>query len=234
MLTIITVSRDAGLPFQKTIESISNQIDQNFQLIICSPEIDLKLPPQLQLKATILRDIGVGIYAAMNQCITAAATGHIIFLNAGDLFASPIATEVINSKNGVKRPLKAQVIVAGYGLKWLLPETAASHQSCVFYHEATRPIFYDSAKSVYADGEYIERHFSCIEPIYIRRPMVMFALGGISSNYNFSLFALAYRECGAVEALKVLMKVIMQAAIGAKALRSLIYGLKGIKRYRAD
>ena len=230
MLQIITISLEDDESLSDTLKSIERQQDTRFQIIICTPEARITLPESLKSKTIVLKDIGSGIYAAMNQCIEAASTGHIMFLNAGDTLFNSNVTATINKRLESDRTIKGQVIVTGFGKMWLLPESASSHQSCVFFHDHQCPIFYDENKAVYADGEYIWENRSKYLTKYISQPLVTFALGGVSNNYNLRLVRIAYRECGLKAAISVLIKVVLQLILGKKNLRQLIYFFKGIER----
>lgn len=103
MISIITVSFNAGKSLQTTIDSILKQNYQSFEVIIIDNQSsDQSLEPIENLndpRIKIFSEKDEGIYDAMNKGIKLAQNPILTFLNAGDYFVSDFLLQnVVNSR----------------------------------------------------------------------------------------------------------------------------------------
>lgn len=100
MISVITINKNNAKGLEKTLESLKDQANKNFELIIIdgmSSDNSVAIINSLtiegckSLKKIIEKDTGV--FDAMNKGITFATQDYIMFLNSGDYF---INTESYN------------------------------------------------------------------------------------------------------------------------------------------
>lgn len=104
-VSIVTIVKNDSAGLEKTIQSVTAQTFKDYELIIADGGSD---SPTLSVIARFrdVTDIFLegpdrGIYDGMNKGIAAARGKYIIFMNAGDVFASPDALEsVFNTVTG--------------------------------------------------------------------------------------------------------------------------------------
>jgi len=106
MFSIITVCLNPGKDLKHTVDSIISQSYKNWELIIkdgCSTDGCLEaIEEKDNVFVMIKKD--TGIYNAMNQAMEVSKGKYIIFMNAGDAFASETVLEsvaefLIDNKN---------------------------------------------------------------------------------------------------------------------------------------
>ena len=100
-LSIVVISLDTKLSFLKTIESIINQKNKNFEIIVVDGDSkDGTAEEILKMKnifSNYLIEKDKGIYDAMNKGINYASGNWTIFLNSGDtLFNSETIDYLLN------------------------------------------------------------------------------------------------------------------------------------------
>lgn len=92
LITIVTVSYNAGQSIEKTILSVVNQTYNNTEYIIIdgnSTDETVNIIKKHEDKITYwISEPDQGIYHAMNKAIDRATGDWIIFMNAGDIFAN--------------------------------------------------------------------------------------------------------------------------------------------------
>jgi len=99
-LSVITVVRDEHSNLMKTIESVNLQESHDFEWIILDGSVFPLLDshhreatlPQITL---YINEPDNGIYDAMNKGLRIAKGQYLLFLNAGDVFCSPISVNII-------------------------------------------------------------------------------------------------------------------------------------------
>ena len=100
--TIITVCYNAEKYIKRTIQSVLEQTFQDYEYIIKdgkSSDATLSIVHSLLEETSriqILADNDQGIYDAMNQAVSLARGGCILFLNAGDCFMDNAVLEKVN------------------------------------------------------------------------------------------------------------------------------------------
>jgi len=86
-LTIATVVKDDPHGFAATMQSISTQIDSDYQIVVIDSSTE---PLSVGIESVDYSwTPAEGIYPAMNQALDRATGRYILFLNAGDTLVSP-------------------------------------------------------------------------------------------------------------------------------------------------
>jgi glycosyltransferase involved in cell wall biosynthesis len=119
-LTIICVTYNAEKFIKSTIESISLQSFNNFQVLFVdglSSDNTIELINGSNLKDyRVISEKDFGIYDAMNKGILNSNTEWLIFMNAGDIFASNYTLELLFQKiNNNSLIVYGDTIVKGSG-----------------------------------------------------------------------------------------------------------------------
>lgn len=93
LFSIITVTYNAAKVLGPTLESVKEQSFRDFEYLVidgASTDDTLLLVEQAGIStATVWSEPDKGLYDAMNKAIAKAQGQYLIFLNAGDAFASP-------------------------------------------------------------------------------------------------------------------------------------------------
>lgn len=102
LFSIITVTYNAASVLTPTLESIAEQSFRDFEYLVidgASTDATLQLVDQAAIPATtVWSEPDKGLYDAMNKAIDRATGDYLIFLNAGDAFASPMTLAHIAAK----------------------------------------------------------------------------------------------------------------------------------------
>lgn len=102
LFSIITVTYNASSVLQPTLESVKEQTCRDYEYLVidgASSDNTLALVETAGIGNTVvLSEPDKGLYDAMNKAIDRARGQYLIFLNAGDAFASPDTLEIIAGK----------------------------------------------------------------------------------------------------------------------------------------
>lgn len=102
LFSIITVTYNASSVLQPTLESVKEQTCRDYEYLVidgASSDNTLALVEAAGIGTTVvLSEPDKGLYDAMNKAIDRARGQYLIFLNAGDAFASPDTLEIIAGK----------------------------------------------------------------------------------------------------------------------------------------
>ncbi|MDE6272674.1 MAG: glycosyltransferase [Muribaculaceae bacterium] len=94
LFSIITITFNAASTLPPTLESVGSQTYQNFEhIIVDGASADDTIAVARRLGRSDLRIVSEpdkGLYDAMNKGLRLARGKYVIFLNAGDAFASPV------------------------------------------------------------------------------------------------------------------------------------------------
>lgn len=97
LFSIITVTFNASPVLQPTLNSVKEQTFSDFEYLVidgASSDNTLQLVEQAAIHGTrVWSEPDKGLYDAMNKAIDRAQGEYLIFLNAGDSFASPHSLE---------------------------------------------------------------------------------------------------------------------------------------------
>lgn len=100
-ITVVTVLKDDQTGFLKTADSLLKQEDFSYEWVIVDGSASsyarelIETDPYLKLNTRYLWEEPTGIYQAMNTGWKAALGEYILFLNAGDFFASTKSTAIL-------------------------------------------------------------------------------------------------------------------------------------------
>ncbi len=169
-VTIVTIAMNHATGLTRTLESISQLAYSDCELILVIGESvdntlevakNFVLDSQISTRIVIQQD--PGIYQAMNLGIDIAAGEFIIFMNAGDQFASSfclnnLAGELLHSKLGL--------VIGGYKLETNLT------RSYIYRSKKISPIIFA-----------FNRHGGCHQSI-LYRTETMRGLNGYDLNYS--------------------------------------------------
>ncbi len=206
LFTVVTITLNNLSGLQKTYKSIQNQSFENFEWLIIDGEstdgtIDFlksqKSNPSSPFITRYTSEKDTGIYDAMNKGIQYAYGKYIIFMNAGDEFATPKTLENIAphtekspdfiygdalepDKNGKNSTLKK----AKQYKK--LPWGMFTHHQAMIYNRQTiqtSKIRYSLLYDIASDYDFTARFLiKSKKIIYIPHPFCIFEQGGISQQ----------------------------------------------------
>ena len=136
--SIIVVCRNAGEKLQKTIASIREQTETDYEIIVqdgLSTDGSVeKLRTGADLK--LFRERDEGIYDAMNRAVSHAAGQYLFFLNCGDYFADE---EVLA---GVRREIEKRVKMTVPGTDNGKRKRGMAAQSCSGEKKRSCPVVF--------------------------------------------------------------------------------------------
>ena len=99
LFSIITVTYNAEQVLPPTLKSVNEQSFRDFEYLVidgASTDATLQLVNDAAITGTVVwSEPDKGLYDAMNKAIDRARGQYLIFLNAGDAFASPEALALI-------------------------------------------------------------------------------------------------------------------------------------------
>lgn len=169
MLSIITINRNHEVGVQKTIDSLCQQLDQDYRWIFIdgnSGDKSVAIAKRFARHGDIIiSEADTGIYNAMNKGIKFVDTGPVIFINSGDIFYNQ------NSVLEIKKYWDATLDVLLFGFQvrgadrfpkptwwrfWSLP---TSHQATIYNATILKNSNYDERYRYAADFEHFLRIF---------------------------------------------------------------------------
>lgn len=195
LFTIITITRNNLEGLKRTHKSVAPQSCEEYEWIVIDGASDDGTPEFLKsTNATFLSEPDAGIYDAMNKGIEKASGRYLIFMNAGDVFATPDILEILaeqaelkpdfiygdaleeeNGKLYYKRAKPYGKIK--YGM-------FTHHQAMVYAREAIGDLRYDTQYQIAADYDFTWKFLQKAKrPLYIpEEPFCIFQSGGISQQ----------------------------------------------------
>lgn len=189
--SIVTITYNNRDGLSRTANSIQNQTNKNYEWIIIDgastdgTQDDFPHYPS----ATIISEPDNGIYDAMNKGINRATGDYLIFMNAGDMFATP---DILDHVNSLTHPNPD--LIYGDSIEGAYYKTARTpqhinwglftHHQAIFYNrQALGDIRYDTHYKIAADYDltlrFLQNHKNAM---YIRKPICIFEQGGISQQ----------------------------------------------------
>jgi glycosyltransferase involved in cell wall biosynthesis len=206
LFTIITVTLNAGNLLFLTIQSILRQQFPDFEIVVKdggSTDRSLETLPD-DPRIRLLQSKDNGIYDAMNQALEIAAGKYILFLNAGDTFASNGSLERVA---GVIKTTDASLVYTDYykGASEILIRsprnlsgrflirTMLCHQACYFKRACfEKSGNFDLKYRVAADYEFLVRTIYTYKSTYSYLPFPTTKyLGG---GHSFKNMQIAWKE----------------------------------------
>lgn len=170
-LTIVTIVKDHSEGLLKTLRSVAFQTYKDYEYIVvdgASEDGTLEvIKEHSQLFSKILYGPDKGIYDAMNKGLDSAEGEYIIFMNAGDVFASESSLEdVFSSVNGNYDVIYGDYTVNyGYTRKYIVglkcgeiwKGMLTSHQATLVRTEIAKKYRFDLGYRLGADFDMIYR-----------------------------------------------------------------------------
>ncbi|MEH7350245.1 glycosyltransferase family 2 protein [Gottfriedia acidiceleris] len=182
-LTVITVCYNCKKDLLKTINSVKQQDNQNFEYIIIdggSTDGTLEvIKDNLIYIDNYVSEIDNGIYDAMNKGINLSNGQNILFLNSGDIFADPKVTDSIISNKSQWDVLYGDVILENskrQAVKYQPKELTLNylfinnlcHQSMIFKKYLFSDIgLFDTDEFVFADYKLLLTIFKSNKKLFI-------------------------------------------------------------------
>jgi putative colanic acid biosynthesis glycosyltransferase len=195
IFSIITVTRNNLSGLQKTYDSVQSQSFKNYEWLVCdgnSTDGSLSFLSQNNIEPVSTEDNG--IYDAMNKGIDRAKGEYLIFMNAGDVFASKNNLETIADTIQKEEPdfiygdaleiLKDKEVYKKARYYPKIDEGMITHhQSMVYKREIIGDLIYNQKYRIAADYDYTWRIINQSKDIsYIPAPLCLFETGGISQQ----------------------------------------------------
>ncbi len=201
-ISIITVVWNDREGVAKTLDSVKNQTFRQFEYIVVDGASndgtrELLEETKGQIDCLISEPDG-GLYDAMNKGTDRATGDWVLYLNAGDVLATPQTLEqavaLFNQNETVYFGRAAIEFSTGGG--WVYPPRCVSSDTCKFWLRRNLPNhqamffprrFYENNRyrldlKISADSDYKERAFAAVGFTFLDQVICRFALGGISSE----------------------------------------------------
>lgn len=166
MLSIVTINKDNQVGLNKTLESLKQLGDCDFQWVcIDSDSKDGSLELANKYKASgdvVISEKDTGIYNAMNKGIANAKGGYILFLNSGDTLSTQI-----RSLDFMNKVMGCDLALFGFEIRntlrkprsngWRFWSMPTSHQAIVYSSALLKQNPYDESYRFAADFEHYLR-----------------------------------------------------------------------------
>lgn len=202
-LSIIVVSLNTKDKFEKTINSIDNQILKNYELIVVdgkSSDGTAKLIEKYQniIDKKII-ETDTGIYDAMNKGIKISSTKWCMFLNSGDIFYENFTTEKISQVlNHDVDVIFSDTIVQNNDLEYLsvsnyfskkISKIPFCHQSSIVKTDLLRSYGFSLNYSLSSDFDFFLKIFISGKKFFkIKNLISKVDSGGVSDKKRFLVF----------------------------------------------
>lgn len=192
--SIIIVSLNAEKTIKMTIDSIVNQSEHDYEVIVkdggSKDQTIMCIPKDGHFGVYIESD--VSIYDAMNQAVAYSKGKYLIFMNCGDVFSSSNVLKRIKDSIGLneygmvygdyirdnilhKQPKKIS--------KFYMYRTPLCHQSIFFNGDYLRNNnYYDIQYKILADYDLELRILSKLPVYYVETPVCTYLGGGVSES----------------------------------------------------
>lgn len=200
-LSIITINYNNARGLQKTIDSVLEQVFDDFEFIVIdgdsTDESKAVLEKHKESISYIVSEKDSGIYNAMNKGITVSMGDYLLFLNSGDALTSSLAIkEFVDHKD-----FCGDIIYGDYKFdngKKIFPDklspfffikTSLPHQSTFFKKWVFEELgLYNEDYQITSDREFFIKCFLsgvCLFQ-HIEYPLTLFKLDGISNRSDLT------------------------------------------------
>jgi glycosyltransferase involved in cell wall biosynthesis len=215
-ISVITVCKNAKDTIKKTIDSILSQTCPEYEIVVIDGGSDdgtLDILEQYGDKINLTSEPDNGIYDAMNKGLRKITGDIILFLNADDYLSSEDVFQVVADKyqsNPELGILWGNVSLVSQDKKTFQEEkydyikssldmacSNICHQAIFYKKELFEKYgYYDESFKVLADWDFniralVQEKTKCL---YLDRVLVVFQLGGISSNSDKKIKKLKKKE----------------------------------------
>ena len=205
LISVVTIVFNDILGIEKTVKSVIYQTYKNLEFIVidgASTDGTLEIIKKYQSSIDFyLSEKDEGIYDAMNKGIENCHGDFVIFLNAGDVFASDKTLAEVANKIGDKdKAYFGRAIIVGDKSNWLLPPLKIStsekadiwskkylgnHQSIFFPRSFYVTNKYNTLFKLCGDTEYKLRYLKENSNfLFLDINICIFQLGGVSNESN--------------------------------------------------
>ncbi len=203
-ISIVTVIFNDVNNIENTINSVISQNYNNFEYIIIdgasvdgSLEIIDKYNNSIDF---IISEPDKGIYFAMNKALDCCNGDFIIFMNSGDsFFDNRVLSDIAPLLQYDKFFFGRCQIIDLHGRNWFYPDTLVdenyisrwlgwsypNHQSCFFPKVFYKSNYFNVNYRISSDSDYKLRALKSLDYVFIDKLISTFALGGVSSVFNF-------------------------------------------------
>lgn len=206
LITVATICFNAENEIQKTLESVMSQDVTNFEYLVIDGKSKDHTNEIIDRYANKLKEKGIefvhisepdgGIYNAMNKAANLATGDYVVYLNAGDVFASDnVISKVFSEHNPDDDVIYGDVIykyedLFKYGKAGPLSlfetfqfKMPFCHQSAFTKSEVLRKYRYDEHYRISADHDfYLRCYKDGLKMHYIAKAFSIFELGGASTG----------------------------------------------------
>ena len=195
LFSIITITLNNIDGLKKTSHSVNTQTFKDYEwIVIDGASTDGTLDFLEQSTATYISEVDDGLYDAMNKGIKRATGTYVIFMNAGDCFASTNTLETIaeHIKNTDPEFIygDALEILDGTDIYkharpdyMMLSGMITHHQSMIYKRSKIGDLKYDLKYKIAADYDFTLRFLeNSKNPTHIPAPLCIFESGGISET----------------------------------------------------
>jgi putative colanic acid biosynthesis glycosyltransferase len=202
LVSIITVSFNAGKTIEATIKSIINQSYENIEYIIIDGEstdntIDIIKQHQYNIKHWV-SEADTGVYDAMNKGIDQSSGDWIIFLGADDKLFDKLAIEKLIKTSQLNNQSREKPLAIfgntlysdGKCFKSFLDartlvRNTIQHQSAMYHKSLFDNFRYDSSLRICSDYELnLLVYIKHVQVRYINSIISICSCDGLSSNFD--------------------------------------------------
>lgn len=187
LFSIITVTRNNLAGLKKTAESVAAQTVTDYEWVVIDGASDDGTREYLQDAAATYwsSEPDQGIYDAMNKGLARAKGDHLIFLNAGDIFADSHTLETIARHAGADfiygDAREDHHYKRGRSHKRLKYGMFTHHQAMAYRRTTIENLRYDTSYKIAADYKFTIEALKKSETIsYIPQELCVFESGGVS------------------------------------------------------
>ena len=232
---IVTVTDGTINSLELTLKSIDDQEYKKYKNLIISKTTLKKLHKNFKVtKRFFFYKKNSSIYEAMNYGLTKSKNKHLIFLNAGDTFASKSSlkkiSEVINNDNKLKSCLML-ISVLSNNKDYFIPKKKIFFSDKFLTHssfirpEAKNDLGFNIKNKVTADGLWMENNVKKFNIKKIYKVLTIFYLGGVS-NLPSKRSLKMKKNTGIISITKELLKFSLLKIVGKDFFYKIIYYFK--------
>lgn len=201
MFSVVTVTRNNLDGLKRTHKSLGAQTFRDFEwVVVDGGSTDETVAYLTPTKAIWCSEPDQGIYDAMNKALAECKGEYILFLNAGDILASPnvfsrlaqsvhehkfkpdfIYGDSLETRGAGKQP----ALKMARDHRKLRRGMFTHHQAMLYRRTATGKLRYDTRYKIAADYDFtcrfLKRKKICA--MYVELPICVFESGGLSQKY---------------------------------------------------
>ena len=232
LLTIVTVSRADLSGLERTLRSIDQQDEKNFEnLVILSGYTDAEralIEKSSPAYRKFIFDRDKSLYNAMNIGLTAANGNYVVFLNGGDFFfSSAVSKQISDHLSGHKQMcINYRTIQIYDDLAFIRPSiknlkqrrVPFGHQGfvCPISETPGERILYDESNYIAADVAWMKAKIDKYGTIVSEEIIAVHELGGLSNFPTTKTIRIRRKSQGFGRAFTETIKLLLLRALGAR------------------